>query len=147
MIRAGQMNLAEVRLSELALQRSTRASKEVQQFAQQMVEDHTGATGRLSRLALEKNVILPIELDAQHRVILNRLSKLSGDEFDREYLNVMDKDHIRAVELFQNQAQQGEDPDMRAFARNTLPALRGHLRMVRAMISNPTGHTSGSHSR
>jgi putative membrane protein len=146
-IRAAQMNLAEVQLSELALQRSTRASREVQQFAQQMVADHTRATERLSRLALDKNVILPIELDAQHRVIRNRLSKLSGEEFDREYLNVMNDDHNRSVELFQNQARQGEDPDVRAFARNTLPALRGHLRMVRAMSSNPTGHNSGSHSR
>ncbi len=146
-IRAAQMNLAEVQLSELALQRSTRASREVRQFAEQMVNDHTGATARLSQVALQKNVILPIELDAQHRVIRNRLSKLSGEEFDRAYLNAMDKDHLASVELFQNQARQGEDPDVRAFARNTLPALRGHLRMVRAMISNPTGHTSGSHGR
>lgn len=146
-IRAAQANLAEVQLSELALQRSTRASREVQRFAQQMVEDHTGATARLSQVALQKNVILPIELDAQHRAIGNRLSKLSGEEFDRAYLNAMENDHLASVELFQNQARQGEDPDVRAFARKTLPALRGHLRMVRAMINNPTGYNPSSFNR
>lgn len=59
------------------------------------------------------------------------MSKLSGSEFDKEYMSGMVKDHEAAVEDFQKQANEGTDPDIKAFAARTLPILQEHLQIAR----------------
>jgi putative membrane protein len=146
-IQAAQGNMAEVALSRLALERA--ASDDVKQYAQQMIQDHTQANTRLSQLLSQKgiNITPPQTLDPEHQAISQQLSQFSGKRFDQEYTRVMEMDHNRTVKLFQTQAQQGQDPDLRAFATNTLPKLDGHLQMVRAMLGNTTGQNPSSHNR
>jgi putative membrane protein len=58
---------------------------------------------------------------------MNRLSKLSGAQFDRAYMQDMVKDHEEDVAEFQREANNGSDPDVKAFAGKTLPTLQSHL--------------------
>ena len=53
-------------------------------------------------------------------------------------MDEMVKDHEKDVELFEQQAQSGEDPDLRAFAEETLPTLREHLELAREIQSQIT---------
>jgi putative membrane protein len=147
MITAAQSNLAEVELSQLALRQSTRASNEVQQYAQQMIQDHTLANNRLSQLASQKDVTLPTTPDAEHQALSAQLAQLSGREFDQAYMKAMQGDHVRAVTLFQNAAQRAEDPAVRTFATNILPRLQDHLQMSRAMTDNSTRQKPNSQNR
>jgi putative membrane protein len=62
---------------------------------------------------------------------MNKLSGLSGDAFDREYVNMMVKDHEKDVKEFEKASTKAKDPDVRAFAAKTLPTLREHLQQVR----------------
>jgi putative membrane protein len=62
---------------------------------------------------------------------MNKLSGLSGDAFDREYINMMVKDHEKDVKEFEKASTKAKDPDVRAFAAKTLPTLREHLQQVR----------------
>jgi putative membrane protein len=62
---------------------------------------------------------------------MNKLSGLSGDAFDREYINMMVKDHEKDVKEFEKASMKAKDPDVRAFAAKTLPTLREHLQQVR----------------
>jgi predicted outer membrane protein len=70
-------------------------------------------------------------MDPKHQKLMGHLSGLSGAEFDREYMKQMVKDHEDAVSDFQKQSTRAKDPDIRAFAARTLPALQEHLRMAR----------------
>ncbi len=142
MLQAAQGNLAEVALSQLALQRS--ASNDVKQYAQQMVQDHTQANARLSQLAQQKGVSLPTQTDTKHQALRAQLQKLSGRSFDRAYMQAMETDHARTVALFQNQATQGQDPDLKAFAANLLPTLQQHWTMARSMTGNPAARNPNS---
>jgi putative membrane protein len=63
--------------------------------------------------------------------MIEKLSKLSGAEFDKEYMSDMVKDHEEDVKDFQTQGNDGTDPDIKAFASKTLPILQGHLQMAR----------------
>lgn len=54
------------------------------------------------------------------------LENLSGAEFDRRYMETMVKDHEQAVERYM-EAAQSADPQVRAFAMKSVPALRAHL--------------------
>ena len=59
-----------------------------------------------------------------------KLEAKSGDEFDRAYMQQMVKDHQAAIELFQKQAQDGQNAQLKQFAQQTLPKLQDHLRMA-----------------
>jgi putative membrane protein len=137
-LQAHQGNMAEVELSRLALQPRRGASNRVQQYAQRMIQDHTQADARLLQLAQQKEVNIPQTqgLDAEHRQISDRLQRLSGRNFDQAYMTAMETDHARTVAVFQQEAQQGQDPNVKAFATQLLPALQQHLQMARAMTGN-----------
>jgi putative membrane protein len=77
---------------------------------------------------------------------MNKLAGLSGDAFDREYINMMVKDHEKDVKEFEKASTKAKDPDVRAFATNTLPTLREHLQQVRDIQNRmkASGKTSGT---
>lgn len=124
-------SIAEVRLGQLAMQNA--ASEEVKRFASSMVNDHTVADQQLRTLAERKNVDLPAKPDERHERVADRLSRLQGPEFDRQYMAEMVKDHERTVSQFQNQSSAGQDPDVKAFADKNLPILQQHLDHAKAL--------------
>lgn len=134
MERAAQGNMAEIRLSQLALQRAS--SDEVKQYAQQMIDQHTQANNQLMQLARQKNVTLPRQLDAQHQQIERQLQRLSGASFDQAYMRAMVNDHAQTTALFQRQTEQGKDRDVVAFASQLLPAIQQHYAMANSMVRN-----------
>lgn len=71
-------------------------------------------------------------LDPKNQVTKDRLSKLNGAAFDREYMSDMVKDHRADVAEFEKEANTARDPDVKAFAAKTLPTLQEHLRLAEA---------------
>lgn len=132
MVRAAQGNMAEIRLSQLALQRAS--SDEVKNYAQQMIQEHTQANRQLMTIASRKGVTLPTNIDAQHRQIEAQLRQLSGARFDQAYMRAMESDHAATVALFQRQTQQGRDRDVTAFATTLLPRIQQHYTMASNMV-------------
>jgi len=128
-VKAAEGGMAEVALGKLALERA--ANPAVKEFGQRMVVDHTAANNELKAIAAKKNIQLPTDLDADQKSTVDKLSKLSGAEFDKKYMSDMVKDHEEDVEEFQTQAEKGNDPDIKAFAAKTLPTLQSHLQMAR----------------
>ena len=120
--------LAEVELGKLAQQKALH--EEVQQFAARMVEDHTNAGAELKTIASQNGVELPSAIDRKHQKLLDKLQKLSGGDFDREYMEHMVRDHKHDVKEFREHAKRKEDSPVKTFAANTLPALEGHLVMA-----------------
>jgi predicted outer membrane protein len=76
-----------------------------------------------------------IQVQGKHRESMEKLSKLSGPEFDREYMRQQLKAHEKAISLFEREANSGKDPELKAFASNTLPALREHQQLARDTAS------------
>lgn len=72
-------------------------------------------------------VILATELGAAHRATRDKLDSLRGAAFDRAYMDEVRKDHREDLDAFQRQAQSGNDPEVKAFAANTLPTLEEYL--------------------
>lgn len=127
--RAAQSGLAEVESSRIAVTQAT--SEEVRAYAQRMVRDHSATNEELMRLARGKGIEVSPMLDAEHRAQVDALQAKSGADFDRAYLQDMGvRAHQDAVSLFERQARDGSDPDLRAFAARTLVGLREHLAMA-----------------
>lgn len=131
----------EVELGRLAAEKG--ASDEVRQLGRRMVDDHAKANEELARLASGKGMRLPAGPDPRQRPEARKLSALSGERFDREYVRVMLREHKRGVDEFQKEAERGADADLKSFAARTLPALREHLRMIRRISDKMALRKSG----
>ena len=133
-MQAGQLSMMEVELGRLAVQRGSSAG--VKQYGQEMVEEHTRANQELMQLAMQKKVELPTEMSTQNTAMIDRLSGLSGRSFDTAYKQAMIDSHNQAIALFQAQSQQGQDPQLKAWATQKLPNLQAHLEMVNQMLAD-----------
>ena len=133
-MQAGQLSMMEVELGRLAVQRGSSAG--VKQYGQEMVEEHTRANQELMQLVMQKQVELPTEMSTQNTATIDRLSELSGTSFDTAYKQAMIDSHNQAIALFQAQSQQGQDPQLKAWATQKLPNLQAHLKMVNQMLAD-----------
>ena len=134
----GAKGVAEVKLGQLAADRAT--NPEVKKFGQQMVADHSKANDELKKVASEMNIQLPSQPDDEHQELLDRLSKLKGAEFDREFMQAMVDGHEEVADELERHAgtaRTGErgvgttgaagEASVSAWAAKTLPTVRQHL--------------------
>jgi len=134
--------MEEVELGRLAAQKG--ASDEVRQFGQHMVDDHSKANQDLTQVASAKGLTLPATLDAKHQADVQKLSALSGDKFDKEYVGMMVKDHKKDVAEFQKESTGGADADIKGFAARTLPVVQDHLQMIQRIHDKMALRKSGN---
>ena len=133
--KAGMAGLAEVQMANLALQKALNA--DVKAFAQRMVTDHSKVNTELREFATAKGLALPAEVEGEHKNGLDHVSSLSGPEFDKSYMEHMVADHEKAVALFTTASTGATDPDLKAWAARTLPALQEHLRLAQTIPRSP----------
>ena len=126
-------SMAEVELGKLAAGKAQ--NDEVKQFGQRMVTDHGKANEQLTALAKQKGYTLPKQLRKKEAASREHLQGLSGAEFDRAYMQHMLVDHERDVKLFENEAKQGLDADLKAWAAKQVPILQEHLKMARQVAA------------
>jgi putative membrane protein len=92
---------AEIELAKMAEERA--ASPDVKRFAQMMMTDHTKAGAQLKQIASTYNVQPDPNEDAgKHKDLIDKLSKLRGRDFDREYMSAMVNDHQDAVDALEH---------------------------------------------
>jgi putative membrane protein len=127
---AAKGGMAEVELGKLAQQKAS--NEQVKQFGERMVQDHSKAGDELKQVASSKGVTPPATLDKASQHEMDKLQKLSGAQFDREYMDHMVKDHKKDIKDFQKEAKSGKDADVKNFASSTLPTLQDHLKMAQA---------------
>jgi putative membrane protein len=87
---------AEVELGRMASQRAV--NPDVKRFAQMMVDDHTKAGAELKEIAGKYNVNITEENGDKHKDLMDRLSKLNGAQFDKQYMQAMVDNHEDAVD-------------------------------------------------
>jgi len=130
---AAQGGMTEVTLGQMAANKAE--SETVKSFGQRMVTDHEKANQELKELAVAENVTLPTEMSADEKALQEKLSGLSGTEFDKAYMEEMLKDHKKDISVFQEEAQQGKDPEVKNWAEKTLPTLQEHYTLAQTASS------------
>ncbi len=126
-----QGGLYEVRAGQLAVQKAQ--ANDVKQFGQRMVDDHTAVNGRLQKLAQAKGLNLPSTLDKKHQDKIDSLSKKTGVDFDKAYIDEMVDDHKHDVDAFDKASKDAKDASVKEFATTTLPTLREHLQQAQGI--------------
>ena len=125
---AASGGMLEVELGKIAAEKAV--NDKVKAFGRQMQEDHGKANDELKTVAANKGVQLPAGLEGKHKRTVDRLSKLSGPEFDRQYMRTMIEDHKEDLNAFQREADKGKDPDVKQFASKYVPMIKNHSEMA-----------------
>lgn len=120
--------MAEVELGKMALDKSSNA--QVKEFATMMVKDHGMANVELMSIAKQKNITLPSTVDDEHKKKMEDLSKKTGADFDKAYVNAMVDGHKSTLKLMEDESKDGKDADLKAFATKTAPIVQSHLEMI-----------------
>lgn len=116
-------NLQEISSGQLAAQKGQRP--DVRSFGKMMISDHGKAQQQLMQLANSKHMNIPQEATTGIQADLKL--KNAGSNFDALYVHNMVADHRTTVQMFENYAETGKDPDVRALAKQMLPILKQHL--------------------
>jgi len=116
MMNAAKGGMMEVEWGKLAAQNAQNA--DVKKFGKRMVTDHSKANSELMGLAKEEGVALPG-------------AKSPGKwKSDKDYMDMMVKDHQADLAEFQKEAQGGTDPDLKAFAAKGAKMVSTHLKLA-----------------
>ena len=139
--------LREVKLGELASQKAQNA--DVKAFGRMMVSDHTKAGDELKQMVAKHNIVAPTALEDDNRDVFERLSKLQGAEFDREYINRMVDDHEATLKALEDRLDKEGDNDnprytpkksdnqfetqLNQWSAKTIPTVRQHLEKAKQL--------------
>jgi predicted outer membrane protein len=117
--KAMESNMAEVRLAEMAASKTQ--NEQVKDFAQLIIRDHTQAIDQMKKLRdarmadsvsskgqadTKPTKNMPdVQLTPEHQRAADRLASLSGMDFDREFMDMMVRDHQQAIRDFEAQSR------------------------------------------
>ena len=122
MMQAAKHSMQEVHMGQMAAQQGQ--SDTVKKLGRQIAADHQKANQQLMAIAGKRGV------KPDTRVSEHGMSKRDTKDFDQAWIAMMMNDHQKHIGLYQRQAQQGADPELKAYAKKTLPVLQKHLKMV-----------------
>jgi putative membrane protein len=140
---------AEVQLGQLAQQKSQ--SNDVKQFAQKMVADHGQMADKWFKpVAKQLGVSEPKGPSKKDKKEIAKLQGLSGEEFDREYITMMVKDHQQDLKDFKDEAQVSQNPSVKQIAEQGSTIISQHLQLIEQIakthnvVVDQKGSQSGS---
>ena len=128
---AAQGGMMEVQLGNIAMKNS--GTQAIKDFGKMMVDDHTKINNGLKDLASKKNVDLPTSVSDHQQKDIDKLSKETGKEFDKDYVPMMIKDHKEDIKAFKNAEDKISDTDYKNFISNALPTLQKHLDAIKSI--------------
>jgi putative membrane protein len=126
--KASQGDANEIKLSQLAERKASNPN--IRAFAKTMVTEHTQLEKNMKPYADQWGLTPATDLDADHQKEYEKLSKLSGKAFDKEYIDAMDKDHHGAEDLFTNEINSTSDPDFKKAVMDGKSAVVAHTNMA-----------------
>jgi putative membrane protein len=123
--------MMEVQLGNIAQKNSS--TKAIQDFGKMMVDDHSKINDNLKDLASKKNVALPSTVTEKQQKDIDKLSKETGTEFDKDYVSMMVNDHKDDIAAFKKAGDKMKDADFKDFVIKNLPTLQKHLDAIQAI--------------
>jgi putative membrane protein len=132
-----QANLAEIATGKLAVAKAQ--SPDVRRFGQLMIEDHSMLQREGAAVATANGWPVPSRPDERHQAAAKKLESMSGESFDRAYMEQMVKDHAQTLQLLERTAQEANDKQLRGVAQKAIPHVRQHLDLAKRLAGDVIG--------
>lgn len=121
-----------ISIEEATVALNNGSSEKIRDFARKMVIDQTKILGYIKKLSLMRGLELPDHVNEEIQTSCDKLAGMSGDKFDKEFVNLIIKDRKRDLELFRK-ATYSSDPEIREFAELCIPVLEEQLKNAREL--------------
>lgn len=125
LVNAAEMHLAEIQLGVLAKQSSKNA--DIISLGTMMEESHGKSLKDLEAIASRKLITLPTASTDKSNEMISKLKSKKGNEFNKEYCDLMVSIHTDAITIFENASSSSSDIEIKSWASSLLPILRTHL--------------------
>lgn len=125
LVDAAAMNLETISLGQLAQEKSN--DMHVKELGKFMEDEHGVSLGALTELAKSKTVSLPTSQTEKGQEDYKKLNEKTGHDFGKHYSEMMVNAHKDAITLFEKASADATDPEIKAWATESLPSLRAHL--------------------
>ena len=130
-LKASAGNTFEVEEAKLALERST--DQRLKDFAKKMVDDHGDAMKKLQDASGKAGAKADMTLDKPHQAMVDNLKGFNGKDFDKVYIADQIMAHAETVALLSDYVQNGKNDDLKSWAKQALPIVKGHRATMNAM--------------
>ena len=130
-------NLAEVQMGQLAQKNG--ASDGIRSFGQMLEKDHASANEKATAAANSLGVTPPTAPNSKQKATYDRMAKLSGAKFDREFVKHMVMDHKKDISEYEKASKEGDA--VGTYAKEALPTLHKHLDTAQSLSA--AGATTG----
>ena len=120
--------------ARLALAKS--GDPQVRSLAAMLLNHHAGARAALEQMLHARDMAPPMLSNAQRKA-LNRLARLQGAKFDREWMEfVALRSQQESLAVFERAAFAARDPQLRGWIERTTPTLRYQLAAAERAAGN-----------
>lgn len=100
----------------------------IRSYAELMVSSHIAVNNALEAIVKRKGPVPPPTLlKAAYSTMISTLEGETGQRFDADYLRGQVNYQKANAALYQYEIDNGTDPDLKAFAQQTLPKIQDHL--------------------
>ncbi|HJP83289.1 MAG TPA: DUF4142 domain-containing protein [Fimbriimonadaceae bacterium] len=128
-----ETNLVEIKLGELAQKKGTQTW--TREFGRIMVREHTGAFNE--EVVIAEKLRLPVSknLSSASQNMIGRLSRMSGQSFDREFRMMMVNGHNMFLGKIEKEVKSGNNSLIRNHAITLGPVVRLHAKMAERKVT------------
>ena len=140
----GQANLgAPFQVDSGRIAETKSPSPAIRSYAHLMVTSHIPVVDALNAILQRKNVTPSNTLlHGAYDAMLFTLYADHGAAFDQNYVNGQVEYQKGNAALFQQEIQNGSDPDLKEFARQTLPKIEDHLQRALKLAGAASGRST-----
>jgi putative membrane protein len=132
---AAQTDMTEANLGQVA---EDKGGQTVKNFGQVLRSDHTNDYQQLTEAAEKAGLIVPKGIDAEHDRMIASLDKLKGAAFDQRFARETVAGHEHALAVYKKEAADAQNPDIKAYAQDSLSTLQKHLDAAK-QLEKPKG--------
>ncbi len=125
-------NYAEVQTGQLAQQKGQ--SDDVKKFGQMLSDDHSAANQKAIDAAKSMGVTPPDGPNAKQKAEYEKLQKVTGAKFDREFATHMAADHEKDIAEYKKETKQSDAAA--DYAKSELDTLQKHLETAKSLRSS-----------
>ena len=122
-----QAHLGELDVARLATTRT--ANKDVKDYAEMLIKDHNKALNSISNMVKDQkatpSAAVPKPSDAQAQ--MSKMQKLSGAEFDREFMSAMVQGHQKMLSDLNQSLTAVQNNDLKDYIKDLIPDVQKHL--------------------
>jgi putative membrane protein len=127
-------NFAEIEMGKLAQQNGQ--NEGVKKFGQMLSDDHSAANQKAIDIAKSMGMSPPDGPNTKQKADYDKMSKMSGTQFDRDFAAHMVADHEKDIAEYKKEAKQADAAG--AYAKDQIDVLEKHLQAAKALRSNKT---------